>query len=243
LYKILLSLFLLLTFNCFSLFAKIEIPQLNSPVIDQAGLLEPQSERWLVNLLQDLNSKDLIQLQVLTINSLEDEPIESFSIRATDKWKLGTSKKDNGILLLIAKNDRKLRIEVGQGLEGDLPDAYAKRIISDVIVPNFKKQNFSEGIVSGVLAIIEKTAPSYQMSSNEKAQQRPSVKKTKKMGWLEILVGIVFFIIFLTNPRLFFYMLLASRNGGGGGSWGGRSGGGWSGGGGGFSGGGASGSW
>lgn len=222
--------------------AKLSIPALTAPVIDQAGLLEPQNERWLINLLQDLNSKNLIQLQVLTVNSLEDEPIESFSIRVTDEWKLGSQNKDNGVLLLISKNDRKLRIEVGQGLEGNLPDAYAKRIISDVIVPEFKKQNFSEGIALGVYSIIEKAAPEYKPNVTNASLQKQSPKRTKKMGWLEILIGIVFFIIFLTNPRLFFYMLLSGRNSGGG-SWGGRSGGGWSGGGGGFSGGGASGSW
>jgi uncharacterized protein len=98
------------------------------------------------------------QVALLTIPSLEGEDIEGFSIRVAESWKIGKKGFDNGAILLIAKNDRKLRIEVGYGLEGVLPDAIASRIVREVIVPHFRADNFPGGIEAGVDAILKVTS-------------------------------------------------------------------------------------
>ena len=93
------------------------------------------------------------QIAVLTLPSLEDQTIEERAIQVFDQWKIGKKGKDNGVLLLIAKKERKVRIEVGYGLEGDIPDAYAKRIIEDVMLPLFRRGEFSSGVLLGVQQI------------------------------------------------------------------------------------------
>src|SRR5210317_913480 len=98
----------------FSLFAK-EVPYLSNPVVDQAGLISSNLEQKLNSLLKRTKN---FQMAILTIDSLEDESLEGYSIKVVDTWKLGTEKKDNGLLLLISKGDRRTRFEVGQGLEG-----------------------------------------------------------------------------------------------------------------------------
>jgi uncharacterized protein len=97
------------------------------------------------------------QIAVLTIPSLEGDPLEDFSIRVAETWKIGQKGFDNGAILLIAQKERKLRIEVGYGLEGVFPDAIASRIIREVIVPRFREGNFSPGIEAGVDAILQVT--------------------------------------------------------------------------------------
>ncbi|MEM7298081.1 MAG: YgcG family protein [Bacteroidota bacterium] len=130
------------------------IPKLTTQVTDLANLLSESEERQITSLLVDLENRKGSQLAVLTINTTDPETIEQYSIRVVDEWKLGREDADDGVLLLIAKDDRKLRIEVGYGLEGAIPDIYAKRIISDIIVQRFRSGNYYAGIEEGVEAII-----------------------------------------------------------------------------------------
>jgi uncharacterized protein len=95
------------------------------------------------------------QIAVLTIPSLEGDALEDFSIRVAESWKIGTKGFDNGAILLIAQKERKLRIEVGYGLEGVLPDAIANRIIGEVIVPRFRENDYAGGIEAGINAILQ----------------------------------------------------------------------------------------
>lgn len=223
--------------------AAFEVPRLTGPVVDQVGVLRPQDRRDLEAVIRDYNSQGKAQLQVLMIDSLGDMPIEEASIKITDAWKLGTAKKDNGILFLIAPNERKLRIEVGQGLEGALPDVIAKRIIADTVLPLFKARNLSAGIVVGTYQIIKYIDQEYA----DQHLSRPETEPTKSIpGWVIIVILLLLLFVGRFLPASSF------RGGGrggwggggfGGGSFGGGGGGGWSGGGGGFSGGGASGSW
>ena len=220
----------------------IEIPTLTGPVIDQVGYLEPQDKQKLSQALLSLNQSGLAQVQVLIIPTLENESIEQASLKIADTWKLGDAKKDNGILLLIAANDRKLRIEVGQGLEGDLPDVIAKRIISDVMVPYLKAGQTSLAVLAGTQQIIKYVAPDYKMSDVPEKKIRKSRSNIGK--WLEIIMVMFFVLISLILPgggrrrRGLGGVFL-----GGGGFGGGSGGSSWGGGGGGFSGGGSSGSW
>src|SRR3989304_4344164 len=102
------------------------------------------------------------QIAVLLIPTLAGDSLEDYSIRLAEKWKIGQAGKDNGVILLIVKNDRKLRIEVGYGLEGALPDALAKTIITQEIAPRFRQGDFYQGIAQGLSAIIQVTKGEYK---------------------------------------------------------------------------------
>jgi uncharacterized protein len=206
--------------------------------------VSPRDQEYLDLLIRRIYESSKVQMQVLTVDSLNGEPIEPASIAVTDKWKLGKKGDDKGVLLMVAVADRKVRIEVGQGLEGDLPDILASRIIREVILPRFKQGDMSGGVVAGVQAVATQVAPDLGLH----------VRKKRPSGDASVAVIYVIFILLA-----FVFSLFGRRRGfwGGGGYWGGGfggggfggggfsggGGGGWSGGGGGFSGGGASGGW
>ncbi|NJM92053.1 MAG: TPM domain-containing protein [Rhodospirillaceae bacterium] len=130
------------------------VPALSGRVVDQAGILNSAEESRLTTKLKNLEDKTSIQLVVVTLSSLRGSPIEDWGLTLGRTWGIGQKGKDNGALLIVAPNDRELRIEVGYGLEGTLPDATADAIIRNVIVPRFKNGNMAGGISSGVDAII-----------------------------------------------------------------------------------------
>ena len=210
------------------------IPPLNSPIVDQAGLLSTKLADALSRSLINLKRQTGTELALLTVNSLEGEPIENYSISVVDKWKLGQKDKDNGILFLISLKDRKMRIEVGQGLEGEIPDAMAGRIIS-AVRPYFKNSDYQGGIVFGLSKIVERLG---HKLTNTPVTRRHK-KKANPIGTLIFVVIFIFFSFFGRRRGGFFYV--GSGFGSSGGS--GFSGGGGFGSGGGFSGGGASGGW
>jgi uncharacterized protein len=131
-----------------------DIPSLTARVNDYAAMLSPATRQQLESVLAALEKEESTQLAVLTIDSLQGENLEDFSIQVVEKWRLGQKGMDNGALLLIAKNDRKLRIEVGYGLEGVLTDLISGRIIRDIITPQLKNGNFNQGVIDGVSAMI-----------------------------------------------------------------------------------------
>ncbi|WP_028990542.1 YgcG family protein [Thermithiobacillus tepidarius DSM 3134] len=130
--------------------AEVPVPSLTAHVVDQTGTLTAQQQAALEQMLRDFEAQKGSQLAVLIVPSTQPESIEQYSIRVVDQWKLGRKKVDDGALLLVAKNDRTMRIEVGYGLEGVLPDAIAKRIISEVITPYFQRGDFYGGIQAGL---------------------------------------------------------------------------------------------
>ena len=133
--------------------ADVPVPPLKSRVTDLTATLSGDQVGALEQKLAALEARKGSQLAVLLVPTTQPETVEQFATRVFDQWKLGRKGVDDGVLLLIAKNDRKLRIEVGRGLEGAIPDAYAKRIIDDEIVPPFKQGNFAGGIDAGVARI------------------------------------------------------------------------------------------
>lgn len=133
--------------------AEVAVPVLTARVTDLTGTLTAEQRSTLESRLQALETQKGSQIAVLLVPTTQPETIEEYSIRVVDQWKLGRKKVDDGVLLLIAKDDRKLRIEVGYGLEGALPDAIAKRIIAEDITPHFKQGDFYGGIVAGVTRI------------------------------------------------------------------------------------------
>jgi uncharacterized protein len=137
----------------------VAVPPLKSRVTDLTWSLTPEEKRDLENMLAEFEKRKGSQVAVLIVPTTGEEDIEQYSMRVVEAWKLGRKEQDDGVLLLVAKNDRKLRIEVGYGLEGILPDVVCKRIIRNEIAPEFKKGNFYQGIHAGlekILNLIEK---------------------------------------------------------------------------------------
>ncbi|MBI5067169.1 MAG: TPM domain-containing protein [Deltaproteobacteria bacterium] len=236
------------------------VPALTGPVVDEAGLLDGRSRRALETLCQQARAGQGgqgVQLQYLVVRTLDGEAVEAFSMRVAEAWKLGTRGKDNGVLVLVALDDRKVRIEVGGGIEGGLTDVQSGRIIRNTIAPAFRERRYGDGLLRAGQQILAAVGA---LPEGVKAD----APAPRSVGW-HMLGGLLPWLLFAGVPFLVFAVSLASRGsrrrgrwGGGGpfigGGWGGggglgggfgggSGGGGWSGGGGGFSGGGASGSW
>jgi uncharacterized protein len=232
-----------------------EVPALKDPVNDYAGMISANQQSQINQALRSIRDAGGAQIVVLTVNDLNGSTIEQASIQIVDTWKLGDKQKDNGVLLLIASEERQMRIEVGQGLEGELTDAYAKRIIDEAIIPLFKAGNVSEGVLVGAYQIAKITNPGMDVDSYFGAKQNWQPRRQGKLNFSS-LVTILLFVGFML-----LWGLLTGGGGGprgryrgggyGTGGFGGRStggfggfgSGGFGGGGGGFSGGGASGRW
>jgi uncharacterized protein len=130
--------------------AQVSVPPLTGRVIDLTATLTPAQAQALVETLEDLEKRKGSQLAVLMVPTTQPESIEQYGIRVAEQWKLGRKGIDDGAILIVAKNDRTLRIEVGYGLEGVLNDATAERIISDTILPRFRQGDFAGGVRAGV---------------------------------------------------------------------------------------------
>lgn len=145
----------------------LEVPALRGHVNDYAGMLSTSSVAALERQLQELERSDSTQLVVLTVPTLGGEPVEEFAIKVAEAWKIGRKGIDNGVILLVAKAERKIRIEVGRGLEGQLTDLISGRIIRGDIAPLFKAGNFEGGITAGVQAIVAVVKGEYQAAPRD----------------------------------------------------------------------------
>ncbi len=237
---------LLLLSWAFSVLALQILERPDGRVTDRTGTLTGNQIAGLERKLADFEKETTNQVVVVLLPSLQGESLEDYSIRLAEQWKIGQKGKNNGVILLIFKNDRRIRIEVGYSLEGALPDALAGTIVRNEIAPNFKGGHFFEGIQAGVDAIMAATKGEYRASRGKESFTSP------------IPIPVILFFIFVLG--IFFILKSLGtrkqhytggsrgwRGGGGffpgGSSWGGNSGGGFSGGGGDFGGGGASGDW
>jgi uncharacterized protein len=217
--------------------AAASFPALSGRVVDAANILSPVAIADLERKLSDLEQKSGIQLVVATVPSLEGEEIEPYANDLFRFWKLGEAKKNNGALLLIAPKERRMRIEVGYGLEGTLTDAISSLIIANAIAPRFKAGDFNGGVTRGVDDIITTL-------TTDSAEWKPKPRDTRSEQQATLFDAIAPFLIFLFI--LFVVTRVSRRAGagnvifipmGGGGFGGGFRGGGGFGGGGGFSGG------
>ncbi len=145
----------------------LDVPALRGRVNDNAGVLSPEAVARIEEKLAGIERTDSTQIVVLTITSLEGEVLEEYSIRVAETWKIGMKNLDNGVILLIAKADRKLRIEVGRGLEGRLTDLLSGRIIRNEITPRFKSGDFDGGVEAGIDAIIAVVRGEYNAAEGE----------------------------------------------------------------------------
>jgi uncharacterized protein len=180
-----------------------EIPFLHGRVNDVAGMLSDAAVTELERILKQHEDSTTNQVVVLTIPSLEGEPLEEYSIRVAETWKIGTAENDNGVILLIVRDERMVRIEVGSGLEGSLTDAACGLIIRREIVPRFREGDYDGGIRGGVEAILASIAGEYK-ADEESAEEEDFIGR---------LVG---FLLFLFVVGLFSLMALFST---GWGSW------------------------
>lgn len=233
------SIFLLAFISAFSVAAEINFPQLTSRVVDNANIIDAQTELSLTRSLEAHENASSNQVVVVTLDNLQGHVIEDFGYQLGRAWGIGQKGKNNGVILLVAQQERKVRIEVGYGLEGELTDAIAANIIHTIILPSFKQAKFNEGIKQGTYAIVQALGNQYEMR----------VTQTGPSGnisfWWVLLFIIVIFILSLIpgggNHRGGRGGYVGGFGGSGGGFGGG--GGGFSGGGGSFGGGGASGGW
>jgi len=225
----------------------LDVPKLTARVNDYAGMLSEQEKQELEQTLKNIETNTSAQLVLLTMPSLEDENLEEYTMRVADEWKIGQDKMDNGVILFIAMKERRIRIEVGYGLEPVLPDGRSGTIIRNILTPAFKQGMFYQGFTDAFLAMNSYITGSDNIDQYEQsyAQEDDTVIEI-----IMILIIIsVFVLIFILGGK----KSLRTGRGihwSGGSSWGsssGRSGfssgGGFSGGGGSFGGGGASGGW
>ena len=219
--------------------AALTFPALTGRVVDNAQMLDPATRQQLTEQLQALEQTTGDQIVVVTVPDLQGVPIEDYGYQLGRQWGIGQKGKDNGALLIVARDERKLRIEVGYGLEGTLTDAQSWVIINQVITPKFKAGNFSQGISDGVAAMIQVVGgqplavPAHVADANF-AKDNPGFS----IGLFVLLIGVLW--LCLPVGAILLAILSSSGRGGGGGGGGG---GGFRGGGGGFGGGGASGGW
>lgn len=226
-----------------------EFPELTGRVVDQAEMLSPEVETRLTQMLQAHEQASTEQVVVVTLPDLQGYPIEDFGYQLGRHWGIGQEGEDNGALLIVAKEERAIRIEVGYGLEGRLTDAQSAVIINNVISPAFRQNDFQSGIVNGAAAMIKVLGG--EPLAVPQRQQRPAVQQKPEVGMVALFFIIMMAVIFFIGSRggrggrggaaLLGVALLSGFMGGRGG--GGMGGGGFGGGGGGFGGGGASGGW
>ena len=247
--KILSSSFIFFSSLLFAFLAfGFKAPHYEGPITDQVSLFSKNEKRRIEEQLKQFKKDSGPSLQILILSSLEGENLEEYSIRVAEAWKIGDKKEDDEVLFVMAFKERKIRIEVGQGLEGLLPDALAGRIIQQEMIPYFKKSLYKQGLLNGLQSVAKALGGQLKTLSfiKETGKNKDQGRLFASLFFLFLLL--LFFISSFLNPKssqasLFHLLLLSLLLGGGRRGGGGFSGGGGFGGGGGFSGGGASGSW
>lgn len=177
-------------FLCRANFFALEIPALTSPVVDNAKIMPESKRQELEQFLLSLDKNSSAQIAVLTIPSLKGESLEGYSIKVAREWGLGNAEDSKGVLLLIAFDEKKIRIETGYGVEGDLTDAKCGMIIRNVIAPNFQNGKYSEGIIKGAKAIAKIIAPDAQISGDAEIEDAPETDP------IAIIAMAIFFILY-----------------------------------------------
>ncbi len=184
--------------------AQAQVPELTGRVVDHANLLSPTTESVLTSQLKTHEDSTGNQIAILTVETLDGRVLENVSLEVARTWELGTSEFDNGVLLLIAEQERKIRIEVGYGLEGALPDATADRIIRYEMRPRFREGDFDAGVRAGTSAIISSIEGEYEPPVASSSEGVPN----RVMGIFFTIIGAIFGLL----PA---YLLLAgtAKNG------------------------------
>lgn len=181
-----------------------EFPKLTGRVVDQANLLSPQQEQELSARSEALEQQSGRQFVVATVNSLGDRTIEDYGYRLGRAWGIGREKEDDGVILLVAPNERKVRIETGYGAEGFLPDILAGRIIRNDILPRFREGDMAAGIMAGADSVLKQMSlPADQaQESVAQAQAQESARRKDGAGFVPIVFwGMIFAFVLLSMAR------------------------------------------
>ena len=238
---------LVLIFLCATAWAAIEesFPALTGPVVDAAGILDADARERISQELLDYQSRSGHQLVVATVPSLENYDIRDYGNRLFRHWALGDKQRDDGVLLLVAPNERKVSIEVGYGVEPDLTDALSKIIIENAVTPRFRAGDYA----GGISAAIDDIAKALGGSGNEVIERARNQSAPGLGDVLPVIILFIIVLIIIANASRGGRVIIVPGPGGYGGGWsgggwsGGGYGGGYGGGGGSSGGGGASGSW
>jgi len=202
---------------------ELTLPQPKGFINDFANLINPEDFQKLNALVTALEQKTSVEIVVVTLKSTKPYDIQNYSVRLWDEWKIGKAGKDNGVLLLVAIEDKQGWITTGYGLEGAIPDAEASKIYRNVIVPYFKKGEFSKGILAGSIALVDLAAKEYNVSIKDlpdltKTYVEP-VQKTALASFIQGLFTLLFFILFFGFRMGLFGFLLLGTGRRRGGSW------------------------
>jgi len=245
--KIISVLFIAICFSLFSISSAEEVRLLTPTgfVNDYAGVLPSNSRMQIEGLLREIENKTTAEVSVVTVRTTRPLTIEQYAVELFGKWGIGKKEKDNGVLILVATDDRKVRIEVGYGLEGAITDLQSKMIIEEMMVPAFRKGDYSLGISAASVMLAKLIGAEYgvDIDLDAKMAQIPLQRQKKKSSPLGSLITLLFFMLIFGIRLGPLFFIMGSGNYWSSGS-GGSFGGGFGGFGGGFSGGGgASGSW
>lgn len=193
----------MILFICRPAFALDIPPKPTGYVSDWAAILSPETKQQLESALRDFELETTDQIVVATFASLESESLEDFTIRAAEKWKVGQKDKNNGVILFIFVDEHEIRIEVGYGLEGALPDATSELIIQQEIVPYFRASNYDEGVRHGIAAIIKSVAGEYTATEEPRYEKTPAeMEATRRMK--AAIIRIIFFAVIAISLIDFF---------------------------------------
>lgn len=209
---------------------EVKFPEPEGYVNDYAQLLSPQEKEAITGIIRELRQKTTAEIAVVTLKSVAPYDINLYAVKLFEKWGIGTKDKDNGALILLALKEREVRIEVGYGLEGILPDGLTGEIIRKYMIPSFKEENYGQGIIAGTKAVVFRVAREYQVRITG-LPHMPEAKgrKAPDAAGAELILTLLLLVLLLGwKSGLLCYWLFGPR---GGGYWGRRGGGGFGGGG------------
>ncbi|ABB14106.1 TPM domain-containing protein [Carboxydothermus hydrogenoformans] len=211
-YKYLIGVVILLFLISSSALAIVPKPQQDIYVADYAGVLSPATREEILRVNRVLYAKTGAQIAVVTVNSLEGMRIEEYALEVLRQWGVGSSEKNNGVVVLVAIKDRKARIEVGYGLEGAIPDGKAGRILREEMIPYFSNGDYDRGILLGFRRIAAEVAREYGVNPDQLSKENPALYRVKSGVSVEvigavfvILIILFFFITALLRPRKYGY--------------------------------------
>lgn len=207
--------------NCSVLAQEATFPSYRGYINDFANIIEPGELQKLNGLAVALEQKTTAEIAVVTLKTTKPYDVQDYSVRLFEKWKIGKAGKDNGLLILVAVEDRKGWITTGYGLEGAIPDAEASRIYNKIMVPYFKKGEFSKGILAGSIALVDLTAREYNVNIEDlpdlSKQYVEPVQESPLASFIQSLFTLLFFIFFFgLRMGLFGFLLFGTgrRRGG-----------------------------
>ncbi|MEK7298827.1 MAG: TPM domain-containing protein [Candidatus Margulisiibacteriota bacterium] len=192
-------------------------PQSQGFVTDVARVLNDQDKAVITQLAASLEKQTGIEMAVVTVPDLHGEPVEDAAVALFESWGIGKKDQDNGLLILLSKNDRKIRVEVGYGLEGILPDGKVGRIIDDYALPAFRQGQYGQGLTNLSLALADTLAKAYKVELPYQSPQQPTPQLDKRVEWImTVLLFVIFLGLFGTRGgrRLLPWLLLGTLLGG-----------------------------